>query len=71
MVSFKGFIKDSERFIEKVGSAAQSHMNLLERLFQSPLLVERLEAPVMLVHNRLLRIQHKTIDGGHECLSIQ
>ena len=71
MVSLKGFVKDSERFIEKVSCTAQSHMNLLERFFQSSLLVERLEAPMMFIHDRLLRIKHETIDGGHGCLAIK
>jgi hypothetical protein len=40
----------------------------LERLLPSPFLVEGLKATVMFIHDRVLRLQHETIDGGHRCL---
>ena len=40
-------------------------MNLLESLLPSPFLVEGLKTAMMLIHDRLLCIQHETIDGCH------
>jgi len=68
VVSFKSFIKDSERLIEEVCCTAQGDMNLLESLLPSPFLVEGLKTAMMLIHDRLLRIQHETINGCHSCL---
>ena len=68
VVSFKSFIKDSERLIEEVCCTAQGDMNLLESLLPSPFLVEGLKTAMMFIHDRLLRIQHETIDSGHRCL---
>jgi hypothetical protein len=44
-------------------------MNLLESLLPSPFLVEGLKTAMMRIHDRLLRIQHETIDGCHICLT--
>jgi hypothetical protein len=43
-------------------------MNLLESLLPSPFLVEGLKPAMMLIHDRLLRIQDETIDGCHRYL---
>jgi len=43
-------------------------MDLLESLLPSPFLVESLKPAMMRIHDRLLRIQHETIDGCHSCL---
>ena len=67
---FKGFVKDSEGFIEEVCCATHGHMNLFERLFPSSFLVEGLKTAMMLIQDRLFRIEHETIDSGHGCLSI-
>jgi hypothetical protein len=40
----------------------------LECLLPSPFLLENLKTAMMFIHDRLLRIQHETIDGGHKCL---
>ena len=68
-MSFNGFFKDLERLIEEVCCTTQGHMNLLECLLPSSFVVEGLKASMMFIHDRLLRIQHETIDGGHRCLS--
>lgn len=67
-MSFKSFVKDSERLIEEVCCTAQGDVNLLESLLPSSFLVEGLETAMMFIHDRLLRIQHETIDGRHSCL---
>ena len=67
-MSLKGFVEDSERLIEEVCCTAQGNVNLLESLFPSPLLVESLKTSMMIIQDRLLRIQHETIDWGHRCL---
>ena len=69
-MSFKSFVKDSERLIEEVCCTAQGDVNLLESLLPSTFLVESLKTAMMFIHDRLLRIQHETIDGGHRCLPI-
>ena len=69
-MSFKGFVKDSERLIEEVCCTDQGHMNLLESLLPSPFLVESLKSAMMFIQDRLFRIEHETIDSGHGCLSI-
>ena len=66
----KGFVKDSEGFIEEVCRAAHGHMNLLERLFRSSFLVEGLKTAMMFIQDRLFRIEHETINNGHGRLSI-
>ena len=66
-MSRKGFVEDSERFIEEVCCTAQGDVNLLESLFPSPFLVESLKTAMMFVHDRLLRIQHETVDSCHRC----
>ena len=43
-------------------------VNLLEGLLPSSFLVEGLKTAMMFIHDRLLRIQHETIDGCHRCL---
>jgi hypothetical protein len=68
VVSLKGFVEDSERLIEEVCCTAQGDVNLLESLLPFPFLVEGLKAAMMFIHDRLLRIQHETIDGCHRCL---
>ncbi|MGH7146901.1 MAG: hypothetical protein ACREIJ_03245 [Nitrospiraceae bacterium] len=67
-MSNKSFVEDSEQLIEEVCCTAQSDVNLLESLFPSPFLVEGLKTSMMIIQDRLLRIQHKTIDWGHGCL---
>ena len=66
----KGFVKDSEGFIEEVCCAAHGQMNLLECLLPSSFLVEGLKTAMMFIQDRLFRIEHETIDSGHGCLSI-
>lgn len=68
VVAIKGFLEDSERLIEEVCCTAQGDMNLLESLLPSPFLVKGLKTAMMLIHDRLFRIQHKTIDGCHRGL---
>jgi hypothetical protein len=70
VVSFKSFVKDPERLIEEVCCTAQGDVNLLERLFPSSFLLEGLKTAMMFIHDRLLRIQHETINGGHRRLPI-
>ena len=67
-LSFKGFVKDSEGFIEEVCRTAHGYMNLLESLLPSPFLVEGLKTAMMFIHDRLFRIQHETVDGCHRDL---
>jgi hypothetical protein len=66
VVSLNGFVQDPKRLIEKVCCTTQGNLNLLESLFPSPFLLEALKTVMMLLHDRLLRIQHETIDGCHE-----
>ncbi len=68
VVRFKGFVKDSERLIEEVCCTAQGHRNLLESLLPSSFLVQGLKTAMMFVHDRLLGIQHETIDSCHRYL---
>ena len=68
--AIQGFLKDSERLIEEICCTAQGDVNLLESLLPSPFLMEGLKTTTMFIHDRLLRIQHETIDGGHRCLPI-
>jgi len=68
VVAIKVFLKDSERLIEQVCSTAQGDVNLLESLLPSPFLVESLKTAMMFIHDRLLRIKHKTIEGCHRGL---
>ena len=68
VVSLKRLVEDSERLIEEVRCTAQGDMNLLEGFFPSPFLVEALKTVMMFFHNRLLRIQHETIDDCHSGL---
>lgn len=65
---FTGFIEDSERLIEEVCCTAQRDVNLLESLLPSPFLIEGLKTTMLFVHDRVLRIQHETIDGCHRDL---
>ena len=69
-MSLKGFVKDLERFLEDICCTTKGHMNLLERLLPSSFPVEGLKAAMMFIQDRLLRLQHENIDGGHRCLSI-
>ena len=69
-VSLKSFVKDLEGLIKEVRCTAQDDMNLLESLLPSPFLVEGLKTAMMLIQDRLFRIEHETIDSGHGCLSI-
>jgi hypothetical protein len=68
VVSLKGFIEDSERLIKEVCCTAEGDVNLLESLLPFPFLVEDLKSAMMFIHDRLLRIQHETIDGCHRFL---
>jgi hypothetical protein len=61
VVSLKGFVEESERLIEEVCCTAQGDVNLLKGLLPSPFLLEGLDAAMMCLHDRLLRIQHETI----------
>lgn len=65
VMSFKSFVKDLEGLIEEVCCTTQDDMNLLESLHPSPFLVEGLKTPMMLFHDGLLRVEHKTIGGCH------
>lgn len=67
-MGLKGFVEDSERFIEQVCCTAQGDVNLLERLLPSSFLVKGLKTMMMFLHDRLLRIQHQTIDSCHRSL---
>ena len=67
-MSLKGFVEDSKRLIEEVCCTAQGDVNLLESLLPSPFLLEGLKTALMFLHDRLLRIQHETIDVCHRCL---
>ena len=67
-MSLEGFVEDSERLVEEVCRTAQGDVNLLESLLPSPFLLEGLKTALMFLHDRLLRIQHETIDGCHRCL---
>jgi len=67
-VSLEGFVEDSERLVEEVCRTAQGDVNLLESLLPSPFLLEGLKTALMFLHDRLLRIQHETIDGCHRRL---
>jgi hypothetical protein len=67
-VIVKGFLKDLERLIEEICCTAQGDLNFLERLLPSPFLVECLKTAVMFIHDRVLRLQHQTIDSGHRYL---
>ena len=67
-MSLAGFVEDSERLVEEVCRTAQGDVNLLESLLPSPFLLEGLKTALMFLHDRLLRIQHETIDGCHRCL---
>jgi hypothetical protein len=62
---FTGFIEDSERLREEICCTGQCDVNLLECLFPSPFLIEDLKTAMLFVHDRLFRVQHKTIDGCH------
>ena len=62
-MSLKGFVEGSERLIEEICGSAQGNMDLLESLLPSPFLLEGLKTAMLFLHDRLLRIQHETIDG--------
>ncbi len=62
----EGFLKHSDRFMKEVCCTGERDVNLLERLFPSSFLVEGLKTAVMLIQDRLLRLQHQTIDRGHD-----
>ena len=64
----QGFLEDSERLIEEICCTAQGNVNLLESFLPSSFLMEGLKTSMMFIHDRLLRIQHETIDSGHRCL---
>ena len=55
-VSFKTFVKDWERLVEKVCCTAQDDMGLLESLLPSTFLVEGLKMVVMFIQDRFLRV---------------
>lgn len=67
-LSLNGFVENSERLIEEVCCTGQGDVNLLESLLPSPFLVEGLKTAMMFIHDRLLCIQHETIDGCHRSL---
>ena len=59
---FDGFVKDTKGFIEKVCCTAHGHMNLLKSLLPPALLMEGVKTAMMLIQNRLLRIEDETIN---------
>ena len=61
-VGFNGFLKDSKRFIEEVCRTAEGHMNLVDRLFPPAFLVEGLKTAMMVIQDRLFRLEHETVD---------
>lgn len=67
-LSLKGFVENPERLIEEICCTVQGDVDLLESLLPSPFLVEGLKTAMMFIHDRLLRIQHETIDGCHRGL---
>ena len=67
-MAIQGFLEDSERLIEEICCTAQGDVNLLESFLPSSFLMEGLKTAMMFIHDRLLRIQHETIDSGHRCL---
>lgn len=67
-MSLKRFVEDSERLIEKVCCTTQRDVDLLECLLPSSFLMKALKTAMVFIHDRLLRIQHKTINGCHRCL---
>jgi hypothetical protein len=68
VVAIQCFVEDSERLIEQVCHTAKSDMHLLKGLLPSPFLLKGLKPAVMFLHDRLLRIQHETIDSCHRYL---
>ena len=68
VVAIQGFFEDSERLIEEICGTVQGDVNLLESFFPSSFLMEGLKTAMMFIHDRLLRIQHETIDSGHRYL---
>jgi hypothetical protein len=57
-VMIEGFLEHSDRFMKEVCRTGECDVNLLERLFPSFFLVEGLKTAVMLLKDRLLRLQH-------------
>jgi hypothetical protein len=70
VVAIQGFLKDSERLIEEICCTAHGDVNLLESFLPSSFLMEGLKTAMMFIHDRLLRIQHETVDSGHRYLLI-
>jgi hypothetical protein len=68
VMGLKGFVKDSEGFIEEICCAIECHVDLFECFFPSLVLVEDFKTLMMFIHDCLLCIQHETIDGCHMCL---
>jgi len=62
------FLEHSDRFMKEVCRTGERNVNLFDRIFPSPFLVEGLKTTVMLIQDRLLRLQQQTIDRGHRCL---
>ena len=69
-MAIKCFVEGSERLIEQVCRTEQSEMHLLKGLLPSPFLLQRLKTTVMFLHDRLLRIEHETVDSCHWRLPI-
>jgi len=65
VVRLKSFVKNCKRLVEEVCCTAQYDGNFLECLPPSLLLEEILKTTVMFLHDRLLRVNHQTIDGCH------
>ena len=68
VVGLKSFVKDSKGLIEEICGTVQRHVDLFEGFLPSLFLVEDSKTSMMFIHDRLLRIQHETIDGCHKCL---
>ena len=66
-MAIQGFLEDSERLIEEICCTAQGDVNLLESFLPSSFLMEGLKTAMMFIHDRLLRVEHKTIGGCHRC----
>lgn len=67
-MSRNGFVKDSERLIQEVCCTTERDVNLLKRFLPSSFLLKGLKTTMMLLHDRLLCIQHQAINSCHRRL---
>jgi hypothetical protein len=70
VVGLKSFVKDSEGLIEEICCTVERHVDLFEGFLPSLFLMEDSKTSMMFIHDRLLRIQHETIDRCHKSLPI-